>query len=164
MQKITPFLWFDHQAEEAMNFYLSVFGKSKILRIVRYGDAGPGPAGTVMTAEFQIEGQQFVALNGGPAFTFSQAVSFVVHCKTQGEVDRYWEQLSAGGEQQQCGWLKDRFGVSWQVVPAVLTKMLGDPDPEKSRRVMKAMLPMGKLDIKTLETAYAGTQGGRIHR
>jgi len=156
MQKITPFLWFDHQAEEAMNFYISVFDNAKALRIVRYGDVGPGPKGTVMTANFLIEGQEFVALNGGPAFTFSQAVSFVVNCNTQEEIDRFWENLSEDGEKQQCGWLKDKFGVSWQIVPAVLAEMLSDADPQKSRRVMKAFLPMGKIDIKKLKQAYNG--------
>jgi len=156
MQKITPFLWFDSQAEEAMNFYISVFNNAKVLRIVRYGDVGPGPKGTVMTANFLIEGQEFVALNGGPAFTFSQAISFVVNCTTQEEVDTFWEKLSEGGEKQQCGWLKDKFGVSWQIVPVVLTEMLSDPDPQKSQRVMKALLPMGKIDIKKLKQAYNG--------
>jgi len=156
MQKITPFLWFDNQAEEAMNFYVSVFSNAKNMSITRYGEAGPGAKGTVMTAKFQIEGQEFVALNGGPVFTFSPAISFVVNCETQEEVDRLWEKLSDGGEKQQCGWLKDKFGVSWQIVPVVLTEMLNDPDPVKSRRVMKAMLPMGKIDIKTLKRVYNG--------
>ena len=156
MQKITPFLWFDNQAEEAMNFYVSVFSNAKNMSITRYGEAGPGAKGTVMTAKFQIEGQEFVALNGGPVFTFSPAISFVVNCETQEEVDRLWEKLSDGGERQQCGWLKDKFGVSWQIVPVVLTEMLNDPDPVKSRRVMKAMLPMGKIDIKTLKRVYNG--------
>lgn len=157
MQKITPFLWFDHQAEEAMQYYIAVFKNSKTLRIIRYGDQEPGPKGSVMTAHFLLEGQEFVALNGGPAFTFSQAISFVVNCETQKEVDRLWEQLSQDGEQQACGWLKDKYGVSWQIVPVVLAEMLSDPDPEKSQRVMKAMLQMGKLDIKTLQQAYTGT-------
>ena len=156
MQKITPFLWFDNQAEEAMNFYVSVFSNAKNMSITRYGEAGPGAKGTVMTAKFQIEGQEFVALNGGPVFTFSPAISFVVNCETQEEVDRLWEKLSDGGEKQQCGWLKDKFGVSWQIVPVVLTEMLSDPDPVKSQRVMKAMLPMGKIDIKKLKQAYNG--------
>jgi predicted 3-demethylubiquinone-9 3-methyltransferase (glyoxalase superfamily) len=156
MQKITPFLWFDNQAEEAMNFYISVFDNAKVLRIVRYGDVGPGPKGTVMTANFLIEGQEFVALNGGPAFTFSQAISFVVNCTTQEEIDTFWEKLSEGGEKQQCGWLKDKFGVSWQIVPGVLAEMLGDADPQKSQRVMKSLLPMGKIDIKKLKQAYNG--------
>jgi predicted 3-demethylubiquinone-9 3-methyltransferase (glyoxalase superfamily) len=156
MQKITPYLWFDNQAEEAMNFYVSVFSNSKKVSITRYGEAGPGAKGTVMTAKFQIEGQEFVALNGGPVFTFSPAISFVVNCETQEEVDRLWEKLSDGGERQQCGWLKDKFGVSWQIVPVVLIEMLNDPDPVKSQRVMKAMLPMGKIDIKKLKQAYNG--------
>lgn len=157
MQKITPFLWFDNQAEEATNFYVSVFSNSKILRTVRYGEAGPGPKGTVMTIEFRIEGQEFVALNGGPAVTFSQATSFVVNCTSQVEIDRLWEKLTDGGEPQPCGWLKDRYGVTWQVVPVVLSDMLNDPDPKKAGRVMKAMLKMGKLEIKPLQKAYAGT-------
>jgi predicted 3-demethylubiquinone-9 3-methyltransferase (glyoxalase superfamily) len=154
MQKITPFLWFDHQAEEAMNFYVSVFKNSKIVNITRYGEVGPGPKGTVMTAKFLIEGQEFVALNGGPVFTFSPAISFVVNCGTQEEVDEFWEKLSEGGEKQQCGWLKDKFGVSWQVVPAVLIEMLNDVDAVKSQRVMKAILQMDKIDIKRLKQAY----------
>ena len=156
MQKITPFLWFDNQAEEAMNFYISVFDNAKVLRIVRYGDVGPGPKGTVMTANFLIGGQEFVALNGGPAFTFSQAISFVVNCTTQEEIDSYWENLSEGGEKQQCGWLKDKFGVSWQIVPVALADMLSDADSQKSQRVMKALLLMGKIDIKKLNQAYKG--------
>jgi predicted 3-demethylubiquinone-9 3-methyltransferase (glyoxalase superfamily) len=156
MQKITPFLWFDHQAEEAMNFYLSVFDQAKPVRIVRYGEEGPGPKGSVMTAAFLLEGQEFVALNGGPVFAFSPAISFVVNCTTQKEIDSYWEKLSADGEQQPCGWLKDKYGISWQIVPVSLSEMLSDPDPEKSRRVMQAMLRMGKIDIPTLEKAYTG--------
>ena len=154
MQKITPFLWFDGNAEEAMNFYISIFKNSKIVSVTRYGEAGPGSKGTVMTASFLIEGQEFVALNGGPQFTFSQAISFVVNCQTQEEVDKFWEKLSEGGEKQQCGWLKDKFGVSWQIVPVVLVEMLQDKDPEKSKRVMAAMLKMDKIDIKTLKQAY----------
>ena len=160
MQKITPFLWFDHQAEEAVKFYLSVFKNSKVLRTVRYGQAGPGPEGTVMTINFLIEGQEFAALNGGPIFTFSQAISFVVNCTTQEEVDRLWTSLSDGGEQQPCGWLKDKYGVSWQIVPADLVDMLNDPDPVRSQRVMKAMLAMGKLEIKLLKEAYNGKSFG----
>jgi predicted 3-demethylubiquinone-9 3-methyltransferase (glyoxalase superfamily) len=156
MQKITPFLWFDHQAEEAANFYVSVFSNSKILRTVRYGEEGPGPKGTIMTIEFRIEGQEFVALNGGPGVTFSQATSFVVHCTSQVEIDRLWEKLTDGGEPQPCGWLKDRYGVTWQVVPVVLSDMLNDTDPQKAGRVMKAMLKLGKLEIKPLQKAYAG--------
>jgi predicted 3-demethylubiquinone-9 3-methyltransferase (glyoxalase superfamily) len=154
MQKITPFLWFNNQAEEAMNFYVSVFNNSKIVSITRFGETGPGAKGTVMTAKFLIEGQEFVALNGGPVFTFSPAISFVVNCGTQEEVDKLWEKLSEGGEKQQCGWLKDKFGVSWQIVPVVLIEMLNDADPVKSQRVMKAMLQMGKIDIKKLKQAY----------
>src|SRR5512136_2011671 len=154
MQKITPFLWFDNQAEEAMNFYISVFDNAKVLRIVRYGDVGPGPKGTVMTANFLIGGQEFVALNGGPAFTFSQAISFVVNCTTQEEIDSYWEKLSEGGEKQQCGWLKDKFGVSWQIVPVALAEMLSDADSQKSQRVTKALLLMEKIDITKLNQAY----------
>jgi len=158
MQKITPFLWFDGKAEEAMNFYISIFKNSKIVSVIRYGDAGPGPRGTVMTAAFQLEGQEFTALNGGPQFTFSQAISFVVNCKTQQEVDELWEKLSEGGEKQQCGWLKDKFGVSWQIVPVALVEMLQDKNPEKSKRVMAAMLQMDKIDIKTLRQAYERQQ------
>jgi predicted 3-demethylubiquinone-9 3-methyltransferase (glyoxalase superfamily) len=155
MAKITPFLWFDNQAEEAANFYVSVFDNSKVLRTARYGDAGPGPKGTVMTVEFELDGQAFVALNGGPQFKFTEATSFVVDCKTQQEVDRYWEKLSAGGEQGPCGWLKDRFGLSWQVVPTVLSQLLSDPDPKRSQRVMEVMMKMKKLQIEPLENAYA---------
>jgi predicted 3-demethylubiquinone-9 3-methyltransferase (glyoxalase superfamily) len=154
MQKITPFLWFNNLAEEATNFYLSVFKNSKIVSITRYGDAGPGPKGTIMTTKFLIGAQEFVALNGGPQFTFSQAISFVVNCRTQKEVDEFWEKLSEGGEKQQCGWLKDKYGVSWQIVPVVMVEMLNDPDPAKSQRVMKAMLQMNKIDIKILKQAY----------
>jgi predicted 3-demethylubiquinone-9 3-methyltransferase (glyoxalase superfamily) len=154
MQKITQFLWFDGKAEDAMNFYLSIFKNSKILNVTRYGEEGPGAKGTVMTASFLIEGQEFVALNGGPQFTFSPAISFVVNCETQEEVDMFWEKLSEGGEKQQCGWLKDKFGVSWQIVPVVLVEMLQDKDPEKSKRVMAAMLQMAKIDIRTLRQAY----------
>jgi predicted 3-demethylubiquinone-9 3-methyltransferase (glyoxalase superfamily) len=135
---------------------VSVFNNSKTVSITRYGEAGPGAKGTVMTAKFLIEGQEFVALNGGPVFTFSPAISFVVNCETQEEVDRLWEKLSDGGEKQQCGWLKDKYGISWQIVPRVLVEMLNDPDPVKSQRVMKAMLPMGKIDIKILKQAYTG--------
>jgi predicted 3-demethylubiquinone-9 3-methyltransferase (glyoxalase superfamily) len=154
MQKITPFLWFDHQAEEAMNFYVSIFKNSKILSVSRYGEAGPGPAGTVMTATFQLEGQEFMALNGGPDYKFTEAISLFVDCKTQEEVDELWEKLSEGGEAGPCGWLKDRFGLSWQIVPRVLGELLNDPDPAKSQRVMKAMLQMSKLDIAGLKEAY----------
>jgi predicted 3-demethylubiquinone-9 3-methyltransferase (glyoxalase superfamily) len=154
MQKITPFLWFDDKAEEAMNFYVSVFKNSKVVSVARYGEVGPGPKGTVMTATFQLEGQEFVALNGGPQFKFTEAISFVVNCETQEEVDKFWEKLSKGGEKSRCGWLTDKYGLSWQVVPTVLEEMLQDKDPEKSQRVMKAMLQMDKMDIKTLKQAY----------
>lgn len=157
MQKITPFLWFDGNAEEAMNFYVSIFKNSKIGRVTRYGDAGPGPKGTVMSATFQLEGQEFYALNGGPQFKFTEAISFFVSCETQREVDELWEKLSAGGEIQRCGWLKDRFGLSWQIVPTALGRMLGDKDPAKANRVMQAMLQMDKIEIRELEEAYAGT-------
>ena len=153
MQKITPFLWFDDQAEEAMNFYTSIFKNSKKGRIARYGDAGPGPKGTVMSAIFELDGQEFFALNGGPQFTFSPAISFFVTCETQAEVDAYWEKLSAGGQKQRCGWLRDKFGVTWQIVPSILDKLLQDKDTQKSMRVMKAMMQMDKLDIKGLEQA-----------
>ncbi|MDR3639536.1 MAG: VOC family protein [Isosphaeraceae bacterium] len=153
-QKITPFLWFDHQAEEAAAFYTSIFPDSKVLKVVRYGEAGPGPAGSAMTVEFQLQGQVFVALNGGPHFKFTEAISFVVNCQTQEEVDVYWEKLAAGGSEVQCGWLKDKFGLSWQIVPTLLPELLNDPDPEKSGRVMKALLTMKKLDIRALKQAY----------
>jgi predicted 3-demethylubiquinone-9 3-methyltransferase (glyoxalase superfamily) len=154
MQKITPFLWFDGNAEEAMNFYVSIFKNSRIVNVRRYGEGGPGPKGSVMTGTFQIEGQGFYALNGGPAFAFSQAISFFVNCETQQEVDELWEKLSAGGEIQQCGWLKDKFGLSWQIIPSALGEMLGDEDPEKAGRVMNAMLQMRKIDIEALKHAY----------
>jgi len=161
MQKITPFLWFDHQAEEAAKFYTSVFKNSKIGRILRYDEASAkaagGPVGSVLTIEFEIEGQKFTALNGGPEFKFNEAISFVVNCDTQKEVDYFWEKLTAdGGQESHCGWLKDKFGVSWQIVPTVLIEMLQDKDEAKTERVMKAMLQMHKLDIKTLKDAYAG--------
>jgi predicted 3-demethylubiquinone-9 3-methyltransferase (glyoxalase superfamily) len=154
MQKITPFLWFDGKAEEAMNFYISSFKNSKILSVTRYGEAGPGPTGTVMTAKFELNGQEFVALNGGPQFTFSEAISFVVNCETQQEVDELWEKLSAGGQKSRCGWLKDKYGLSWQVVPTALVEMLQDKDAKKSNRVMQAMLQMDKIEIETLRRAY----------
>lgn len=158
MQKITPFLWFDDKAEEAVSFYTSIFKNSKIVKIARYGDAGAQvsgrPKGTVMIVAFQLEGQEFVALNGGPQFKFTEAISFVVNCQTQEEVDEYWEKLSAGGQEVQCGWLKDKYGLSWQIVPTILGEMLSDPDPKKAERVMKAMLQMKKIDIKGLEQAY----------
>lgn len=161
MHKITPCLWFDNQAEEAAKFYASIFKKSKIGNITRYGKAGfeihGRPAGTVLTVEFQLEGQEFVALNGGPVFKFNEAISFQVHCKTQEEIDYYWEKLSEGGDgkAQQCGWLKDKFGLSWQIVPAVLGEMLQDKDARKSEKVMQALLQMKKIEIKTLKQAYA---------
>jgi len=154
MQTITPFLWFNDNAEEAVNFYASVFKDSKIMNMVRYGEAGPGPKGQVMTASFQLNGQDFIALNGGPLFKFTEAISFVVNCLTQEEVDEYWDKLSEGGEKSRCGWLKDKFGLSWQVVPTILSKLLGDKDAEKSKRVMSAMMQMDKLDIAKLEQAY----------
>jgi predicted 3-demethylubiquinone-9 3-methyltransferase (glyoxalase superfamily) len=153
IQKITPFLWFDHQAEEAANFYASIFPNSKVSKVVRYNEAGPGPAGSAMTVQFQLEGQSFTALNGGPHFKFTEAISFVIHCETQDQVDHYWEKLSAGGSEVQCGWVKDKFGLSWQVVPNVLPELLGNPDPKKAARVMKAMLTMKKLDIGALQQA-----------
>jgi predicted 3-demethylubiquinone-9 3-methyltransferase (glyoxalase superfamily) len=153
MQKITPFLWFDGKAEEAMNVYVSVFKNSKLGNVTRYGEAGPGPKGTVMSATFQLDGQEFYALNGGPHFSFSPAVSFFVNCETQQEVDELWEKLSAGGEKQKCGWLKDKYGLSWQVIPSILGKLLQDKDAEKSQRVMKAMLQMDKIDIERLKQA-----------
>ena len=154
MQKITPFLWFDGKAEEAMNFYASIFKNSRIGRISRYGEAGPGPKGAVVSGTFQLDGQEFMALNGGPQFTFSPAISFFVNCETQEEVDELWERLSAGGEKQRCGWLKDKYGVSWQIIPSALGRMLQDKDPEKSKRVMKAMLEMTKIEIEILKQAY----------
>ena len=156
MQKITPFLWFDYQAEEAINFYTSIFKNSKIVSVSRYGEAGPGPAGSLMTATFQLEGQQFMALNGGPQFKFTEAVSFFVNCQSQAEVDYLWERLSEGGEEGQCGWLKDRYGLSWQIVPTVLGELLNNPDAEKSGRVMHAMLQMRKIDIAKLQQASDG--------
>lgn len=156
MQKITPFLWFDANAEEAVNFYLSIFRNSKILNVARCGEAGPGPKGSVLTVQFQLEGQQFIALNGGPNFKFNEAVSFTVSCETQSEIDEMWEKLSEGGEKGNCGWLKDRFGLSWQVNPPILGEMLQDKDAEKARRVMEAMMQMDKIDIQTLKHAYEG--------
>jgi len=161
MQKITPFLWFDDQAEEAVKFYTSIFKNSKVGKLTHYGKsaekAAGRPAGSVMTVEFELEGQKFTALNGGPVFKFNESISFVVNCETQEEVDYFWEKLTAdGGQEAECGWLKDKFGVSWQVVPTVLIEMLHDKDSEKSERVMKAMLQMQKFDIKKLNAAYAG--------
>jgi predicted 3-demethylubiquinone-9 3-methyltransferase (glyoxalase superfamily) len=163
MQKITPFLWYDGSAEEAAKFYTSIFKKSKIGTVRRYGEAGPGPKGSAMSVEFQLEGQDFIALNGGPHFTFSPAISFFVSCKAQEEVDELWEKLSAGGEQQPCGWLKDKFGVSWQIIPTVLGDMLQDKDAAKAKRVMQAMLQMKKIDIKGLKEAY-GLGERPLHR
>jgi predicted 3-demethylubiquinone-9 3-methyltransferase (glyoxalase superfamily) len=154
MQKITPYLWFDNQAEEAVNFYTSIFKNSKIVSMSRYGEAGPGPAGTVMTATFQLEGQEFMALNGGPQYRFTEAISFLVDCKTQAEVDELWSKLSEGGEEGPCGWLKDKFGVSWQIIPTILSELLTDPDPAKAQRVMQAMFQMKKIDIEKLKQAY----------
>lgn len=158
MQKITPFLWFDDKAEEAANFYTSIFKNSRIRSVTRYGEEGAKasgmPTGTVMTVAFQLEGQEFVALNGGPHFTFSPAISFVVNCQTQQEVDDFWHKLSEGGEENRCGWLQDKYGVSWQIVPTALVEMLQDRDGEKARRVMRAMLQMDKIDIQGLKQAY----------
>jgi predicted 3-demethylubiquinone-9 3-methyltransferase (glyoxalase superfamily) len=160
MQKITPFLWFNDQAEEAVKFYTSIFKPSKVLKVARYGEAGEQASGrpkdSVMTVEFELAGQRFVALNGGPHFKFNEAVSFVVNCRTQAEVDRFWQKLSAGGKEIECGWLKDKYGVSWQVVPTILGELLRDHDSEKSQRVMQALLRMKKLDIKKLKQAYRG--------
>lgn len=159
-QKITPFLWFNGQAEEAARFYTAIFKNSKVGTISRYDKAGAKasgqPAGSVMTVAFQLEGQDFVALNGGPHFKFTEAISFVVNCQTQAELDRHWKKLSAGGKEVQCGWLKDKYGVSWQVVPTILSELLSDPDPAKSQRVMQAMLKMVKLDIRQLKQAAKG--------
>jgi predicted 3-demethylubiquinone-9 3-methyltransferase (glyoxalase superfamily) len=154
MQKITPFLWFNDQAEEAMNFYVSIFKNSKIGSVTRYGDAGPGPKGSVMAATFQLEGQDFFALNGGPQFQFTPAISFFVNCETQEEVDELWEKLSAGGRKDRCGWLQDKYGLSWQIIPSVLNTMLRDKNPAKANKVMQAMLQMDKIDIARLKQAY----------
>lgn len=157
MQKITPFLWFDNQAEDAANFYVSIFDNSKIVSVARYGEAAAEaagrPAGSVMTVAFQLEGQEFVALNGGPVFKFTEALSFVVKCQTQDEIDRLWEKLSEGGAPGQCGWLTDRYGLAWQVVPADLDQILGHPAPEIARRAMQALLTMSKLDVARLKQA-----------
>ena len=153
MPKITPFLWFDSEAEEAAQLYTSVFPNSSIKGVARYGSAGPRPEGTVMTVSFELDGQKLVALNGGPQFTFNEAVSFQVFCDDQDEVDRYWESLGDGGEHGPCGWLKDRFGLSWQIIPKALPRLLADPDKEKAQRVMQAMLQMGKIEIAELERA-----------
>jgi len=156
MQKISPFLWFDSNAEEAANFYVSIFKDSKILKIARYGEAGPGPAGSVMVVNFQIEGQDFIALNGGPLFKFTEAISFVINCQTQEEVDHYWNKLTAGGGQEsQCGWLKDKYGLSWQVTPTILGELLADKNQKTAQRVMQAMLQMKRIDIAALKRAAA---------
>ena len=152
-QKITPFLWFDTQAEEAAKFYTSIFKDSKILATTRYGDSGPGPKGSVMTVAFELAGQKFTALNGGPVFKFTEAVSFVVNCENQEEIDHFWEKLSAGGQEVQCGWLKDRYGLSWQIIPTALGELMRGPEP-RSQRVMQALLQMKKLDIGALKKAY----------
>jgi predicted 3-demethylubiquinone-9 3-methyltransferase (glyoxalase superfamily) len=156
MPKITPYLWFDGQAEEAANHYVSIIDNSRINNVQRHGKAGPGPEGSVLTVEFELGGEPFIALNGGPEFKFTEAVSFLVPCKDQDEVDRYWEQLSEGGQQGPCGWLKDKYGLSWQIVPTALQELLADPDAEKSTRVMKAMLGMSKIEIQGLRDAYEG--------
>lgn len=156
MQKITPFLWFDGKAEEAMEFYTSIFKNSKIKSVNRYGEAGPGPKGAVMSGTFHLDGQDFMALNGGPHFTFSPATSFFVNCETQQEVDELWEKLSEGGEKQRCGWLTDKYGLSWQIIPTVLGELLQDENTEKAGRVMQAMLQMDKIDIELLKRAYDG--------
>ena len=154
MQKISPFLWFDNQAEEAVNFYVSLFKNSKISNIKRYGDAGPGPKGSVMIVTFQLEGQDFIALNGGPTFKFTPALSLYVDCVTQEEVDQLWEKLSEGGRKDRCGWLQDKYGLSWQIVPRTLQQLMSDPDPKKSASVMQAMLQMDKIDIEALKRAH----------
>jgi len=162
VQKITPCLWFDGQAEEAANFYVSLFKDSGIVSLSRFGEGAPGPAESVMTVNFQIGGQEFIALNGGPHFNFTEAISLFVNCETQEEVDELWAKLSEGGEEGQCGWLKDRYGLSWQIVPTVLGEMLGDPDPEKAQNVMQAMLRMRKLDMATLRRAYEQSWSGAV--
>ncbi len=154
-QKITPFLWFDNQAEQAASFYVSLFKDSKIIQVTRYTEAGPGPAGSAMIVEFQLAGLPFIALNGGPHFKFTEAISFVVNCKTQAEINRYCKKLAAPGSKMQCGWLKDKYGVSWQIVPVELGELLGNPDPEKAQRAMQAMLKMSKLDVEALHRASA---------
>jgi predicted 3-demethylubiquinone-9 3-methyltransferase (glyoxalase superfamily) len=154
IQLITPFLWFDTQAEEAAGFYTSIFPNSKIIKVARYSEAGPGPPGSAMTVEFQLNGQRFIALNGGPHFKFTEAVSFVVNCETQQEVDTYWDKLSAGGAEVQCGWIKDKFGLSWQITPSLLGKLAGDPNRKKAGAVMQAMMGMKKLDTRALQAAY----------
>ena len=154
MKKIVPFLWFDDNTEQAMNFYTSIFKNSKVGKVARYGEAGPGPKGTVMSATFELEGQEFMALNGGPHYNFTPAISLFVNCETQQEVDDLWEKLSAGGKKDRCGWLTDKFGLSWQIIPKALGEMLGDKDPARSQRVMQAMLQMDKIEINRLKEAY----------
>jgi predicted 3-demethylubiquinone-9 3-methyltransferase (glyoxalase superfamily) len=155
MQKIVPNLWFDTESEDAANFYTSIFENSRVLKVTHYGEAGPRPAGMVLTVAFQLEGQEFTALNGGPEFKFNEAISLLVNCESQEEVDRLWDKLSEGGEKGPCGWLKDKFGVSWQITPTVLEEMLQDEDADRANRVMRAMLKMGKIEIDALERAYA---------
>ena len=156
MQKVTPFLWYDNQAEEAANFYVSIFKNSRVKNVARYPEGSPAPVGSVMTVEFELDGQEFVGLNGGPNFKFTEAVSFVVNCETQEEVDYFWDKLLEGGTESQCGWLKDKYGLSWQVTPTILSELFKDKDPQKSKRVMQAMLQMKKMDIETLKQAAAG--------
>jgi predicted 3-demethylubiquinone-9 3-methyltransferase (glyoxalase superfamily) len=163
MHNITPFLWFDGKAEEAAKFYTSIFPKSKIRNVTRYGDAGPGPKGSVMTVEFQLGGQKFIALNGGPQFRFNESVSFMVHCNTQAEVDRYWKKLTAGGKEVACGWLKDKYGLCWQIVPTLFFELVSSKDAAKSQRVMHAMLNMVKFDIAKLKQAYRGNNKRSKH-
>ncbi len=153
MPKITPCMWFDTQGEEAANFYTNVFENSRITEVTRYGTAGPRPEGSVMTVSFELDGQSFVALNGGPEYTFTEAISFQVDCQTQDEVDYFWSRLSEGGEEGPCGWMKDKYGLSWQIIPTVLTELVSDPDPEKAQRAMQAMLGMGRIDIEVLQRA-----------
>ncbi|HEV2490213.1 MAG TPA: VOC family protein [Candidatus Acidoferrales bacterium] len=158
MQKIVPFLWFDGQAEEAANFYVSIFKNARLGTVRRYGDAGPGPKGSAMAVEFDLDGQHFIALNGGPQFKFTPAISLFVNCETQEEVDELWDKLSAGGRKGRCGWLQDKFGLSWQIIPTALGELMGDPDPEKSKRVMQAMLQMTKIEISELRRARDGAK------
>jgi len=154
MQKIVPFLWFDGKAEQAMNFYVSIFKNSKVLRVTRWGDGGPGPKGEVMSAQFELEGQEFYALNGGPQYRFTPAISLFVNCETQEEVDTLWHKLLEGGQPQRCGWLQDKFGLSWQIIPTALGRMLGDKNPKKAGNVMNAMLQMDRIHIEKLQQAY----------
>ena len=162
MQKITTFLWFDKEAEEAAKFYTSIFSDSRIKEVSRYGEAGPGPKGSVMVVTLELQGQEFMLLNGGPEFKFTEAISLMINCESQEEIDRFWAKLTDGGEEGPCGWLKDRYGVSWQVTPRVLLEMQRDPDRERANRVVKAMLQMGKIDIKALEDAYAEVGARRV--